>query len=136
MKILNLTILILSTLFINACDETINVRKQHADEVVNIHGEITNIEALNAFIEQVNYHRKAKVKYVRYGIEGQRGVMTLSFEDKELNVSHSVDGKFIEDFKCKNIKIEKTDTTNKYILNQCTGDFEVDHELFSTSKTQ
>lgn len=127
-------ILILSTLFINGCDEKVTVSKQQKNEVVNTHGDISNIEALNTFIEQFNNHRNAIVKYVRFGIEGQRGVVTLSFEGKELEISHTVDGKFIEAFKCNSIKIEETNTKKKYVLSQCTGDFEGEYELLSVAK--
>ncbi|MGB2991047.1 MAG: hypothetical protein WBB47_00295 [Paenisporosarcina sp.] len=66
-----------------------------------------------------------EIDYVVYGEEGQRGVRTLTFDGKQMNVSHSVDGKFIEEFNCKDIMFETKIEVDKYILSQCTGDFEL-----------
>ena len=104
---------------------------KHIEEVVNNHSEIQNLEGLNNFVENVNKQNQAEINYVQYGIEGQRGVKTLTFDGEKINVSHSVDGDFIEEYNCKNIVIESEEDVNKYTLSQCTGDFNGDFELLT-----
>lgn len=101
--------------------------------VVNEHNDIQNIEGLNSFVENVKNQKSDKIKYVQYGIEGQEGVKTLMFTGKEINVSFSVDGEFIEEFNCKNIIVETDEKEKKYILNDCKGDLE-EFELLSVPK--
>lgn len=105
-------------------------KNNNIEEVVNKHNDIQNLEGLNRFVDNVNKQNKAKINYVEYGIEGQRGVKTLTFNGEKINVSHSVDGEFIEESNCKNIIVEK-DVIKKYILSKCTGDFKGDFELLS-----
>jgi hypothetical protein len=38
--------------------------------------------------------------------------MTLMFDGKQINVSHSVDGDFIEEYYCKKILVESEDVSN------------------------
>ena len=105
---------------------------KHIEEVVNNHNDIQNLEGLNKFVENVNKQNQAEINYVQYGIEGQRGVKTLTFDGEKINVSHSVDGDFIEEYNCKNIVIKTEKDVNKYMLSQCTGDFNGDFELLTT----
>ncbi|MEI5908979.1 DUF4362 domain-containing protein [Bacillus spongiae] len=111
-------------LFITGC-------QTNNEEVVNTHGEIENLKRLNSFIQSVENQSNDVIDYVRYGIEGQRGLMTLTFDGEQVNVSYSVDGNFIEKFSCKKIEIEKGNEMKKYILVQCSGNFNGDLELLS-----
>ncbi len=77
-------------------------KNYNIEEVINKHNDIQNLEGLNRFVENVNDHNKTKINYVQYGIEGQRGVRTLTFDGEKINVSHSVDGDFIEEYNCNN----------------------------------
>jgi hypothetical protein len=116
----------LLVLVITGCQSNNNI-----EEVINNHNDIQNLEGLKKFAENVNNQNQAKINYVQYGIEGQRGVRTLTFNGEKINVSHSVDGDFIEEFNCNDFIVKTEEDVNKYILSQCTGDFNGDFELLS-----
>ena len=99
------------------------------EEVINKHNDIENLEGLNRFAENVMNQKEAKIKYVQYGIEGQHGVTTLSFNGNDIHVSNSVDGKFIEKYNCRKLAV-KTEELKKYILTKCTN-VDGDYELLS-----
>lgn len=117
-------------------DEDDQNDKKSIVEVVSKHGHIQNLDALNTFVENVKNQIKSKINYVRYGIEGQRGVMTLTFNGENISVFHEVDGNFIEEYTCKDVIVETNDDVKKYILIQCLGDFEGDFELLDVSTKQ
>lgn len=99
------------------------------EEVLNNHNNIKNLDGLNTFVENVNNQKEAVINYVQYGTEGQRGIRTLTSKNGNVNVIHNVDGEFIEEYTCTKLIIEKEEKVDKYILKQCTGDFEGDFEL-------
>ncbi|WHY84051.1 DUF4362 domain-containing protein [Neobacillus novalis] len=111
---------------ITGCQSNNNI-----EEVINNHNDIQNLEGLKKFVENVNNQNQAEINYVQYGIEGQRGVRTLTFNGEKINVSHSVDGDFIEEFNCNDFIVKTEEDVKKYILSQCTGDFNGDFELLS-----
>ena len=134
-----LFILLISGCRSNNIDEDVNDEQNDNKsiiEVVSKHGHIQNLDALNTFVENVKNQIKSEINYVRYGIEGQRGVMTLTFNGENINVFHEVDGNFIEEYKCKDVIVETNDDVKKYILIQCSGDFEGDFELLEVSTKQ
>jgi hypothetical protein len=146
LKCMTLFILLISGCQSNSIEEVVkeqdinnkeNVSKQNnknsIKEVVNKHGHIQNLDALNTFVENVKDQNKSVINYVRYGIEGQRGVMTLTFNGENVNVFHEVDGNFIEEYNCKDVIIDTKEDDKRYILIQCSGDFEGDFELLSIS---
>ncbi|QUG41955.1 DUF4362 domain-containing protein [Psychrobacillus sp. INOP01] len=101
------------------------------EEVVNDHYDIQNLEGLDRFVKNVENQKEAIINYIQYGIEGQRGVRTLSFDGEQINVSHSVNGDFIEEYNCKKVLVEIEEEIQKYILSECTGNFIGDFELLS-----
>lgn len=101
------------------------------EEVVNDHNDIQNLEGLDRFVMNVENQNEATINYIQYGIEGQRGVRTLTFDGEQINVSHSVDGDFIEEYNCKKVIVETEEEIQNYILSECTGDFVGDFELLS-----
>ncbi|MGP9039466.1 DUF4362 domain-containing protein [Cytobacillus kochii] len=111
---------------ITGCQSNKNI-----EEVVNNHNDIKNLDGLNKFVENVNKQNQAEINYVQYGTEGQRGVKTLTFDGDKIKVSHSVDGDFIEEYNCNEIVVKTEKDVNKYILSQCTGDFNGDFELLT-----
>ena len=133
-----LFILIISGCKSNNIDEDVNEQndKKSNIEVVSKHGHIQNLDALNTFVENVKNQIKSEINYVRYGEEGQRGVLTLTFNGENINVFHEVDGNFIEEYECKDVIAETNDDVKKYILIQCSGDFEGDFELLEISTKQ
>lgn len=106
-------------------------KSNEIEEVVNNHNDIKNLEGLDRFVKNVENQSEAKINYIQYGIEGQRGVRTLTFDGEKINVSHSVDGDFIEEYNCQKILIETEKDKKQYILSECTGSFIGDFELLS-----
>lgn len=125
--------MILILLLITGCQGDKN-SKNNIEEVVNEHGNISNLYGLDTFVEKVNNQTKAEINVVSYGIEGQRLVETLSYNGDDIGVSRSVDEEFVEKYQCEDIVVEKVNQNKDYILKQCTGNFEGDTVILSTSK--
>jgi Domain of unknown function (DUF4362) len=100
-------------------------------QIVNNHGDVKNIEALNSFVKNVDKQSNDELDFVQYGIEGQRGIKTLTFDGEQINVSHAVDGKFIEEYTCNNIDVVNENGMKKYILVDCSFNQNGDFELLS-----
>ncbi|WP_043930405.1 DUF4362 domain-containing protein [Bacillus sp. EB01] len=67
--------------------------KLFAGQVVSKHGKYENLQALDEFALDVEKGRDAELRFVEYGIEGQRGVRELEYnEDSGIIVNYSVDG--------------------------------------------
>jgi|GEM_PF-1452886 len=110
---------------------TVGCQSNNIEKVINDHGDIENLESLDRFVENIKNQKKAEINYVQYGIEGQRGVSTLVFDGEQINISHSVDGNFIEEYSCKKIIVETEEGINKYILNECNGNLNENVEFLS-----
>jgi hypothetical protein len=110
---------------------TVGCQSNNIEKVINDHGDIQNLESLDRFVENIKNQKKAEINYVQYGIEGQRGVSTLVFDGEQINISHSVDGNFIEEYSCKKIIVETEEGINKYILNECNGNLNENVEFLS-----
>jgi hypothetical protein len=118
-------------LVVTGC-QTNNSPQNNINEVVHKHGSLKNLKGLNAFVENVKKQTKDEINFVQYGIEGQRGVKTLTYNGEQIKVSHSVDGDFVEKYNCKKIIVKnEKGVMDKYILVGCTGDFNGDYELLS-----
>lgn len=98
-------------------------------EIVNKHGNIDNIELLNTFVKNVDNGNKSELTYISYGIDGQRGVKTITYNGEIIKVSFLVDGKPISEYECNDIKINTEKEGKKYMFAQCTGDAEGNVEL-------
>lgn len=107
-------ILILTMSFISGC------QSNAIQEVENNHGDFTNLKGLEAFSKNVQNGKETEINYIRYGIEGQRGVSHLSYDGSKLNVSNSVDEEFIEEFQCEGIEKQTSPSETIYTLKQCT----------------
>lgn len=110
---------------------TVGCQSNNIEKVINDHGDIQNLESLDRFVENIKNQKKAEINYVQYGIEGQRGVSTLAFDGEQINISHSVDGNFIEEYSCKKIIVKTEEGINKYILNECNGNLNENVEFLS-----
>lgn len=106
-------------------------QSHNIEEVVNDNNDIQNLEGIDRFVKNVENQNEAIINYIQYGTEGQRGVRTLTFDGEQINVSHIVDGDFIEEYNCKKVIVETEEEIQKYILSQCTGNFIGDFELLS-----
>ena len=112
-------------------EQSLQTTIEKIDEVENKHGDIGNLNGLNMFIENMKSGVKSKIDVISYGIEGQRGVDTLTFNGSDVNVYRTVDDEFIEEFQCSNLVKEESPQKNEYILKQCTGHFTGETVLLS-----
>lgn len=126
------TIYTLSSSSVKEVYEFVNINQsQKVEEVVYGHMDIQNLEGLDKFINNIENQNEAKLNFIQYGTEGQRGVRTLTFDGEQVNVFHSVDGNFIEEYSCKKLIVATDEEIKKYILSECTGSFNGDFELLS-----
>jgi hypothetical protein len=110
---------------------TDNPTDNRIEEVENKHGDIKNLERLEAFVNNVKNQSIDKINFIEYGIEGQKGKRTLNYIGNQIKISHSVDGEFIEEYSCKSISVEQAYGEEKYTLVDCKGNFNGDFELLS-----
>ena len=103
----------------------------NVEEVINEHGNISNLEALDTFVDKLKDKQKAKINVIHYGIEGQRVVEELTFNGDDVHVYRSVDEDFIEEFRCENVVTNEDGRKKQYVLKQCTGNFTGDTVLLS-----
>ncbi|TYS90107.1 DUF4362 domain-containing protein [Rossellomorea aquimaris] len=90
---------------------------------------MSNLEALDTFIDKLKDKQKAKINVIQYGIEGQRVVEELTYNGEDVHVYRSVDEEFIEEFRCENVLMNEDGRMKQYILKQCTGNFTGDTVL-------
>ncbi|MFI8577654.1 DUF4362 domain-containing protein [Rossellomorea aquimaris] len=107
------------------------VSQTNVEEVINEHGNISNIEALDNFVDKLKDKQKAKINVIQYGIEGQRVVEELTFNGDDVHVYRSVDEDFIEEFRCENVVTNEDGRKKQYVLKRCTGNFTGDTVLLS-----
>ncbi|MGM0840367.1 MAG: DUF4362 domain-containing protein [Bacillota bacterium] len=107
------------------------VSQTNVDEVINEHGNISNIEALDTYIDKLKDKQKAKINVIHYGIEGQRVVEELTYNGDDVHVYRSVDEEFIEEYRCENVVTMEDGRKKQYVLKRCTGNFTGDNVLLS-----
>jgi hypothetical protein len=101
----------------------INIKPTN-NEVVDIHGQLENIERLDLFIKNVHAEKKDNVRLTRYTIEGDPIFYDLTFEGSKLTVKiDTTEDKFgqsdVESYLCKSIQKQESITETKYILEDC-----------------
>lgn len=106
---------------------------EKVEEVVHEHGDIENLEAFDTFVESVENNSEDEINFIVYGVEGQRGIYELISDGEQINVSFSVDGEFVNEYSCEDLKIETEEEIKRYMLKQCSGNYEGDFQLLSTS---
>lgn len=107
------------------------ISQTNIEEVINEHGNISNIETLDTFVDKLKDQQKAKINVIHYGIEGQRVVEELTYNGEDVHVYRSVDEEFIEEYRCENVVMNEDGPKKQYVLKQCTGDFTGDTVLLS-----
>lgn len=107
------------------------VSQMNVEEVINEHGNISNLKALDTFIDKLKDKQKAKINVIQYGIEGQRVLEELTFNGDDVRVYRSVDEEFIEEFRCGNLVMTEDGREKQYVLKQCTGNFTGETVLLS-----
>lgn len=111
----------------------VGCQSQDVTEVVNEHNKFTNLEDFEQFFEDVTSKQSSSINYVRYGVEGQRGVMKLVYDGQVIKVTDRVDNEFVQEFSCLEIKREVNEISEKYMLLECLNNRNetLDIDLFS-----
>lgn len=104
-------------------------QSDNSEEVVNEHGDIQNLEALDTFVERIENEIEAEIEFVDYGVEGQRVEKVLRYEGEKIDVSQNIDGEAGEEYNCEDIKIETEKETKRYVLKGCSGNNDEDWEF-------
>lgn len=103
------------------------------NEVINEHNNFTNIERLDQFVENIKNGIEDEIDYIRYGVEGQEGRNTLTYNGNQINVTNHSDGDFIEEYDCEDLVSESNEDLTTYTLKGCTG-LPRDYELVAVPK--
>jgi uncharacterized protein YcfL len=104
MKKYKLIGMVLFLFFGTGCQE---IQMNNGARVVNKHGSIKNIEALNTFVSHVESQKNTKINIISYGIEGQKLLEKITFYGDHLNVHLSVDNILLENTNVKILLLKK-----------------------------
>jgi hypothetical protein len=94
------------------------------EDIVDSHGEITNLEKFMKFVENVNQGIEDKIRVVRYTIEGDPKLHDLDFDGKIITSTTDTtrdefgDGS-VRTASCKSIDVKETDESTEYTLSRC-----------------
>lgn len=111
---LMLVLLLLSGCSYNPSDE----------DIVDSHGEITNLEKFKTFIKNVNEDKEDKIRVVRYTIEGDPILHDLEFDGKIITSTiDSTRDEFgsgkVSTATCQSIDVIETHEKTEYTLTGC-----------------
>lgn len=138
MKIIGLfgfSTVLLSMLLISCQQSTTdNPKKPYSSEeaikngdIVNVHGELSNLEKFNQFIENVNKGVKDKVRITSYTIEGDPIFYNLDYSGEEIKYtydasqdSYGASGK--QSATCSDIVSSNNENGVEYHLSKCSSD--------------
>lgn len=98
--------------------------KPSSNEVIDVHGQVENMERLNAFVVKVQAKQKDKIRLTRYTIEGDPIYHDLDFDGSTLSFTFdSTEDKFgngeVTTYDCKGISKQESNTETKYMLEGC-----------------
>ncbi|MBP1989348.1 DUF4362 domain-containing protein [Paenibacillus eucommiae] len=96
-------------------------------DIVDLHGNMNNMERLDTFKTNMNLQKKDKVRITRFTIEGDPIFYNLAYNgtDIKLTYDNSKDKhgkKRIRSTNCKSLFIGKSDAGEAYKLEGCYGD--------------
>lgn len=101
-------------MFITACSTEVSTYESKQaianGDVVSVHGQITNLDKLEDFIDKVNNGEKDKVTVTTYTIEGDAIIHVLNYNGK--NIQYDVDMRRDNYAAKEDRKIEKYKFTN------------------------
>lgn len=94
------------------------------EDIVDSHGEITNIDKFMKFVENVYQGNEDKIRIVRYTTEGDPLLHDLEYDGEIItSTTDTTRDEFgsgsISTATCKSINVKKTDETTDYILSGC-----------------
>ncbi|CAG9607205.1 DUF4362 domain-containing protein [Pseudoneobacillus rhizosphaerae] len=130
-----LTFILISVLMIlSACGTNSSVKEQGqasnnlnsvgSNEIVNMHGNVKNLNRLDFFVENVTAKKSDEVKITHYTIEGDPIYDTVTFDGKQLKITNdNSEDKFgsgeIFTYTCKNLTKNESETGLEYLLIDC-----------------
>ncbi|MGV2939195.1 DUF4362 domain-containing protein [Mesobacillus sp. LC4] len=99
---------------------------QSHDDIVDMHGDITNLERFYLFVDHIEQDQKDKIRIVNYTTEGAPMLHDLEFDGTEIHSTYDStrDGYgtgSIEEVTCKGIAVVKRDSRTDYVLEECSS---------------
>lgn len=94
------------------------------NEVVNIHGQLQNIERIDLFVDHVKNNKKDKIRVTGYTIEGDPIYQDLDYDGSKITVKYdTTKDKFgageIKTYVCKGVQKQESETETNYLLDAC-----------------
>lgn len=106
-------VLLAGAIFFSGCENLGAIR------VEDKNGEFKNPMGFNSFLKDVQDQTQSKLTFIKYGIEGQRSVEKITYDGDSLKVHHTVDKKFIEEYKCNGIEKQNKQDEFIFVLTDC-----------------
>ena len=102
---------------------------QAPEDIVDMHGDITNLERFYTFVDHVEQGQNDKIRIVNYTTEGAPMLHDLEFDGSEIHSTYDStrDGYgtgIMEEVVCKGITVVKRDSRTDYVLEECSNDKE------------
>lgn len=100
-----------------------------SDDVVDTHGEITNLEKLNKFVEDVHKGFENEIRIVRYTVDGDPVLQDLKYDTEEITYTNDTTydqhgNQSASTMNCKSIEKRETDEWEEYFLTECDNTHE------------
>jgi Domain of unknown function (DUF4362) len=94
------------------------------EDIVDTHGQITNLEKFMKFVENVNQGTQDKIRVVRYTTEGDPILHDLEYDGEIItSTTDTTRDEFgtrsVSTATCKSIDVNKTDESTDYTLSGC-----------------
>jgi len=94
------------------------------EDIVDTHGEITNLEKFMKFVDNVSQGTKDKIRVVRYTTEGDPMLHDLEYDGKIItSTTDTTRDKFgngnVSTTTCKSIDVKESDARTDYDLSGC-----------------
>jgi hypothetical protein len=110
---------------ISGCQSNITTDYEpESGDILDKHGDITNLDKFNAFVDHVQQGKKDKIRIVHYTIEGDAILHDLDFDGKTI---HSTFDSTRDEYgsgsvtkaSCKSIAVQETNTSTEYVIEGC-----------------
>lgn len=118
------------------CQEKENVPKEHhessnapnynqaSDDIVNMHGDIRNLDEFKKFIENVQQNKTDQIRIVTYTTEGDPMLHDLESDGKIIKSTRDTrrdkyGSGTVQTTECRSISIEKGEERTDYLLSDC-----------------
>lgn len=101
-----------------------NLNSAENNEIVNMHGNVKNLNRLDLFVENVTAKKADEIKITHYTIEGDPIYDTVTFDGKQLKITNdNSEDKFGSGetftYTCKNLTKNESETESEYLLIDC-----------------